>query len=689
MQNNNIFDEKVFSILQKIEIPKNPFSFYFNLSKIEKNLSEWLRDYFYKAINEFLYHNNNQKSFLLKVYYYTGFIEKLAFGISNLLKDVKYYDLNFYLTCANIFDENIKLKACIFNTYYYNDKKIKELFEKTKNEFEAMNILQDKKIWFLYNKKEESLIFKEFEEKFYNLDYKKKKELIDFIYENIDVNILKYPLSYEKTKEDYLTFKEKWGEKYRYYKAVNLCLDKIVSYYNKNQVFYKNTLINKIISNIDNLRKNYYIKTLIDKEEIDFKKWQKIFKEKYNNKYFKYDFEFERFFLTYLINKKDYKLKKLFYWEATKNRLSENDWADIWWANIFYLQKIDENIWNFEMLMFFKQFKDTLINLNTSLSWPFIKPYFYYLLIFKSIKLPLKDWQKLFFLLMFFSAESYQEYVILQNIMKSIENIWLWKINIHNSKTLFYLKRFFMFFKEFSSSVILSILLVLWVYALWLINIVMLGVIFLIMVINWLRYIFFPGKFEILRTFVIFSLAILWYIWFTTIFPKITHPQYLNYVWETIHSIVNLDFSWAKENYKKTIKFIYWDKYKENEKILLTNLINKTSWISKNIVNNPDIQNFSKNIKNKVETALTGKAPDIYIRLKKWTYLKYYINKEIDKLNINFKKKKELSKKVVKEYIQWYCFLHDDYYCKTKLEKLPVWFKINLTKIKELIQKNL
>jgi len=75
------------------------------------------------------------------------------------------------------------------------------------------------------------------------------------------------------------------------------------------------------------------------------------------------------------------------------------------------------------MLMFFKQFKDILINLHNSLSWPFIKPYFYYLLIFKSIKLQLKDWQKLFFLLMFFSAESYQEYIILQNIMKSIEKI--------------------------------------------------------------------------------------------------------------------------------------------------------------------------------------------------------------------------------------------------------------------------
>jgi hypothetical protein len=78
---------------------------------------------------------------------------------------------------------------------------------------------------------------------------------------------------------------------------------------------------------------------------------------------------------------------------------------------------------NFNLLLFSKQFKDSIINSYNSISWTFIKPYFYYILIFKSVKLPLKDWQKLFFLLMFFAAENYGEYVILQDIMKSIENV--------------------------------------------------------------------------------------------------------------------------------------------------------------------------------------------------------------------------------------------------------------------------
>jgi len=90
---------------------------------------------------------------------------------------------------------------------------------------------------------------------------------------------------------------------------------------------------------------------------------------------------------------------------------------------LFYLQKIDKNIVDFNLLLFSKQFKDSIIESYNSISWAFIKPYFYYILVFKSIKLPLKDWQKLFFLLMFFSAENYSEYVILQNIMTSIEKI--------------------------------------------------------------------------------------------------------------------------------------------------------------------------------------------------------------------------------------------------------------------------
>jgi len=89
---------------------------------------------------------------------------------------------------------------------------------------------------------------------------------------------------------------------------------------------------------------------------------------------------------------------------------------------LFYL-KNDTQPEDINILLFFKQFKDTLIELYNSIFWPFIKPYFYYILVFKSIKLPLKDWQKFFFLLMFFSAESYEEYVILQKIYTSIENI--------------------------------------------------------------------------------------------------------------------------------------------------------------------------------------------------------------------------------------------------------------------------
>jgi len=690
--NNQIFDEKVFSMLKKIEIPKNPFSFYFNLSKIEKNLSEGLRDYFYKAINEFLYNSKNieqtnKNHFLLKVYYYTGFIEKIAFEINNLFKDLKYYDISLYLDCINEFNQNTKLKAVVFNTYY-KDKphKIKELFKKTQDDFKVREILQDNKIKNWYNQ-DNTLIFKEFEKNLYSLDSKKNKDLIDFIYEHMSINILKYPLSYRRTKQDYKTFTEKWWKEYEYYKAINICLDKIVSKYNKNQTFHKNNLVYKIISNVKTIRKNYYIRNLLEKEIENFNKWKYIYNERYNNKYFKYEYEFENFLITYIINNKHKHLKKYFYWEATKNRLSENDWANIWWANLFYLQKIDQNIGNFEMLVFFKQFKDTLINLHNSLSRPFIKPYFYYLLIFKSIKLQLKDWQKLFFLLMFFSAESYQEYIILQNIMKSIEKIWLWKISIYNSKFLFYIKRFFMIIKEFSSSIILSSLAIIWLYEFWLINIIMLWIIFLIMFIFWFKYIFFPWRFETLRTFTIFSIGILWYVWFTTIFPKITQPQYISYVWWAVNSLVNLDFSWTKQGYDNMIKFVYGENYKKYEKDMLAWVYNRIWNITDNVKNNKNIKQITKNTQTLLISII--KKDDKYIRMGKWTYLKYYINKEIDKFHISFKKKQEISKKVVDKYIKWYCFLNQDRYCKNKLEKLPVGFKLDITKIQKIINDSL
>ncbi len=99
--------------------------------------------------------------------------------------------------------------------------------------------------------------------------------------------------------------------------------------------------------------------------------------------YFNSKSELRKYIVTYLINFKIPQLKKFFYWEVIKNRLSENEWAMIGGTNLFYLQKIDNNITEFNMLLFFKQFKDTLIDLYNSIFWPFIKPYFYYILIFK------------------------------------------------------------------------------------------------------------------------------------------------------------------------------------------------------------------------------------------------------------------------------------------------------------------
>jgi len=683
---NQIFDEKVFDLLKKIEIPKNPVSFYFNISKIEKNLSKWLRDYFYKAINEFIYNSddiNNGNNFLLKVYYYTGFIAKLAFWINDILKDLKYYDIHFYLDCINEFDKNIKLKIVIFNLYKSNPEKIKEFFWKIQDKYEVMDLLQDKLISNEYQK-DNNIIFEKFEENFYKLNNEKDKDLINFIYENINVNILKYPISYEKTRQDYKTFVEKWWEKFEYYKAINKCINKIVSKYNKYQINYKNNPIYRIIENFDNIKKNYYIKSLVEKELKNFEKWKIIHIEKNNNNFFESIYKFEIFLITYIINNKHYDLKKLFYWEATKNRLSEDNWAKIGGGNIFYLSNIDKNIWNIEMLMFFKQFKDMLIDLNNSISWVFIKPYFYYLIIFKSIKLQLKDWKKLFFLLMFFSAESYQEYVILQNIIKSIENIWLWKIDLYNIKFLFYIKRFFIIGKEFFSSIILLTLLIIWLYFGWLINIIMLWIILLLIFINLLKYIFFPWKFEIIRIFVMLSMTIIWYVWFITIFPKIIQTQYLSYIWSAINSFVNLDFSWAKENYDNMIKFVYSENYKKNEQNMLASFY---GWTLK-IKNNEKIQQITtQNTRNVISSII--KNPYKYISIKKWTYLRYYINKEIDKLNIDFQKKQELSKKVLEQYIQWYCFTHQDIYCKNKLETLPVGFKLNITKIQEFINNNL
>ena len=683
MEKQIMFDEQMFSMFKKIKIPTNPISFYLNIWRIEKDLSEWVRDYFYKAINEFItpipdeenienFKNyKNYSTFLLKLYYYTGFFKDVAISLNNFFDDIKYYDIWTYLQCAVYFDSNIKLKviaiiqwklSLLDDIQKINSKTLRDKFlSKHKSIANQLNYPTN-------------TLMEEFEDYFYEI---KDKKIIKSIYKHLNIDITKYKICYEDTNMSFSEYEK--SKYYWYYNAISICFSHIVEKYNRNQ---KNVegFIEKIQTSYHNIKKTQFVNSIIHLKD-KFEAWKKLHKEM--EKFFSSKNDMQKYFITYLINKKHTKLKKMFYWEAIKYRLSENEFAEIGGANLFYLQKIDKKIADFNLLLFFKQFKDSLIWVYNSIFWPFIKPYFYYILIFKSIKLPLKDWQKFFFLLMFFSAESYEEYIILQNISKSIERIWLWNYDQNENKLVFFVKRWWNLLKEFYSSIILLVSLIFVLYFLWLINIIMLWIIWLLIAMSLLKYLIFPGRFEILRSFGLIMFSILGYVWFTTIFPQITKPQYIWYVWKELHSLVNLDFSGAKANYENMISFVYWKNYKKNEEQFLSSIWKNTKKQYQKIKKSESIKQIVKAWK-KIKMALW----DTYIQVKPWKYLKYYIQKEIDKLNISKEKKDILAKKVTKKYILWYCKKHQDYYCRTKLENIPVWFKINISKIRQFIKEN-
>ena len=671
-ENKQVFDEQLVNLFKKIEIPKNPLSFYFNITKIENDLSDSLTDYFYKAVNEFISPTeaSTEWTFLDKLYYYSSFFENIIDDISNLLEKLKYYDMWTYVYCMNVFDKKIKYKAIAF---IENRPDMINMIDNT-----AVEELDKNNLFKEYLNKEDFKIFSDFEKYFYSLDEKKDKFKIDFLLNSIYVNIYQYDISYKKV---HLSFDEfQTTENYHFYESINYCFAHIIQNYDRN-LEKQNNLINRIIDTIDDKKKNYYISRMIHKYNDEFLIWKNLHKD--IKKGFSSEKEFIKYLITYLVDKQFKWLKKIFYWEAIKDRLSENDWAKIWWINLFYLQKIDKNIANFDLLLFSKQFKDSIIESYNSISWAFIKPYFYYILVFKSIKLPLKDWQKLFFLLMFFSAENYSEYVILQNIMTSIERIWLWDFSESKSKIWYYIKRIFILFSEFYSSIVLLVWLVFLFWFFGLINILMMWTIFLLFIVSWLKYIFFPWRFEILRTIWMIVFVILSYTWFTVVFPKVSQPQYISFVWKQVQSLVSLNFSWTKQNYKDMISFVYWKNYKKFESNLLTTVYNKIYKIK----DNKQVKNLVKNT-TQLTTDIIKKYQTKWIALKRWTYLKYYIDKEIRKMPIPIKKRNELSKKIVKQYVKWYCSQKNDIYCKTYLERLPVWFEVNITKIDELIKKN-
>ena len=680
-----ILDEKLLTLIKKIEVPKNPLAFYINSTKIEKEISEWVRDYFYRAINEFISPMNDSidpynikkrygyNNFLFKLYYYSGFTKNLSFRLNEFLSIIKYYDISFYLRCAVYLDSNIKLKLQAI-------MKGLEIFDEINQVCSQTSLNSLVKKYKLDAKPDIELLIINFEKYLYSQNTKTIKDTL----QKIEVTIPKYPLSYQDTKVNFKKYSEsdKYKSAYFHYTAIMICFANIVRNYERDN-YYSLDLWSRLERKYNNFKKYNFVKEIIT-EKNKFEAWKYLYNVDKIYNYFNSKSELRKYIVTYLINFKIPQLKKFFYWEVIKNRLSENEWAMIGGTNLFYLQKIDNNITEFNMLLFFKQFKDTLIDLYNSIFWPFIKPYFYYILIFKWIKLPLKDWQKFFFLLMFFSAESYEEYVILQTIYKNIEKIWLWDFSETKNKFVYYLRRLFSLVKIFYSSIILLVLFILFLWWLGLLNIIMVWVILGLILMGALKYWLFPRRFEVLKSFTIISLSILVYVWFTTVFPKITDPRYFSYVGNEIQTLVNLDFSGAKENYNKMISFVYWKNYKNYEKQLLTFIL---SW-TQSLKDNKSVKQIVKTT-TKLTTDILDQYTTKYISLKKWQYLKFIIDREIYKLIPWIRKKdaKKLSKQVFREYLKYYCRLRRDYYCRTSLEKLPVGFKINITKIDELIKK--
>ena len=683
-ESKQIMDEKLIDLIKKIEIPKNPLSFYINSKKIEKSLSEWVRDYFYKAINEFISpmvidndpYNIKKKygysNFLFKLYYYSWFTKNLSDALNDFLNILKYYDVGLYLKCSVWLDWNMKFKlqAIMENLDIFDQ--ISSISSKKDVELLIKNYKLD-------NKPNVDELISRFEDFLYSKSLKEIKEIL----QKLEINIPKYPLSYQETKvnfEEYST-SDKYKSWYFHFSSVMICFANIVNFYDRKN-YYTLDFWAKLERKYNDFLKYSVIKEFILKKN-KFEAWKELFNSDKINKYFNSKSELRKYIVTYLINIKASKLKRFFYWEAIQARLSEDDWAMLWGTNLFYLQKIDNNISEFNMLLFFKNFKDTLISLYDSIFWPFIKPYFYYILVFKAIKLPLKDWQKFFFLLMFFSAESYEEYIILQTIYKNVEKVWLWDFSENKNKILYYFKRFVSLLRIFLSSIILLLTLVFVLWGLWFLNFVMLVIVLLLLVISFLKYWFFPGRFEILRTFTLIIASILWYIWFTTVFPKIMDPKYFTYLGNELHSLVSLNFDQAKDNYNKMIAYIYGKDYKQYENKLITSIFSWTNLIKNNKAINELFQKTTK-----LTTDILQEYKTKYIKLKKGEYIKLIIDREIDRLipGIRYKDKEKLSKQVFLEYLKYYCSLHHDYYCRTWLSKVPIWFKVNLTKIDELIK---
>ena len=418
----NIDVDYIVKQIQDVLKSPSPLTLYKKSTELKENFAQFI-NYLVKKIA--LGFNSDSKTIILNMYQNARY-EKIWFNnLKIFLDETKFFDVRMYFKSITKFDKEkqyiakslLKIKCKISDDEiekYLNKYDAKTKLSQIKNYYKILNIE--------------------------NINITEPKYLdenkIEVFLENLYFNCPDLPMLFQIFCFDTDQMKWKFKDIYdvfsdiaqSYLKTVNPKTKLIYEYLYSNENKEILAKIDRYVDTYINNKKSFY------REVASLLIWKNTIERSYFWSYVK----------TRMIDTYFKEVSRLFYWDknACENR---NEWSNLRWnfsynPNSEYAKEINEIL----------QFKQLILELNTNLFAPFLKP-LVYAIVSEKLSISRKDLLKIRYLMTLVLSENYQEYKKIYNFFEDLEafmdyNIddWLiyfnfWKIKIFAADILLWI----------------------------------------------------------------------------------------------------------------------------------------------------------------------------------------------------------------------------------------------------------
>lgn len=399
----NINVESIVKQIQEVLKSPSPFTLYKKSTELKDNFAKFI-NYLAKKISSWF--NSQNKTVILWMYQLAGYHHIWFTHLKNYLDEAKYFDLRIYFKAITTFDKQKQyLAKWLLKIYLWvKREEVEKFLKKFDSNIKYSDILN------IYN----SLKINEvgvIDSKYLNEN--KIEVFLEKIYfsENIDLPRLFQIFCFDVEQMRWKfsnTYEIFWEIAWDYLKITNTKTKLIYEYLESDENI---DIMNSIEKQISIYTKN---------KKLFYKKVAKLFASRNSIE----RWYFWQYIKTRMIDEYFKEVSRLFYWD--KNSCSNrNEWSQLKWNFDFSNKNIQGEI--SEII----QFKKLILELNTNIFAPFLKP-LVYSIVSEKLSITRKDLLKIRYLMTLILSENYSEYKKIYNFFEDLEAFmdynmeWFW-----------------------------------------------------------------------------------------------------------------------------------------------------------------------------------------------------------------------------------------------------------------------